>query len=296
MSVVQPVNTFTRRCVNFGFGRLQWRRPFSSQAKPSKPIFFDMVHSNNAARIRLWLRLKEGVGDAIERRVVTYPDLQSAEFAAVNPLKKVPGYIREDGSTVFESNVILGYLEDKYRSKSPSFTPGDPEGRQVMELFIRIHDLYIASPNCTAPGFSHSQGAMYLSYGFHGEARGMDLKTRAAKVAEIWKQLNWLNDHLVGPYLIGDKVTLADFTWYPTTIFMEFMLPRVFGWPNIFSTGESPLPKLAAWWEHLTSQPAFAEVRNDIFTYWVELEKQGQFKHIIDEIANDKDGLKFKYP
>ena len=30
--------------------------------------------------------------------------------------------------------------------------------RAFMNLLIRIHDLYIASPNCTQPGFSHTQG------------------------------------------------------------------------------------------------------------------------------------------
>ena len=61
---------------------------------------------------------------------------------------------------VIESAVILSYLEDKYgasASKSPSFTPDTPEGRQQMALLVRMHDLYVASPNCTAAGFSHSQ-------------------------------------------------------------------------------------------------------------------------------------------
>ena len=56
-----------------------------------KPIFFDMCHSNNAARVRLWMALKRpgGMGHAIESRMLTYPDLKKADFAAVNPLKKV---------------------------------------------------------------------------------------------------------------------------------------------------------------------------------------------------------------
>ena len=60
----------------------------------------------------MWVQLK-GLTDVIETRTVTYPDLQTAEFAAVNPLKKVPALVRADGVTVFESNVILDYLEDK---------------------------------------------------------------------------------------------------------------------------------------------------------------------------------------
>mmetsp|Transcript_106070 Transcript_106070/g.208050 ORF Transcript_106070/g.208050 Transcript_106070/m.208050 type:complete len:268 (-) Transcript_106070:46-849(-) len=265
-------------------------------AEKKKPIFFDMKHSNNAARVRLWIMLKDGMQDEIETKMLEYADLQSEEFIKVNPLKKVPGFIRDDGVCVPESAVILKYLEDEYADRTPSFQPATAKGRQHMELVIRMHDLYIASPNCTAPGFSHSQGAMYLSYGWHGEARGMDLKTRAAKFAEIWKQLNFLNENIVGPYICGDAITLADMTWYPTTIFMEFMLPRVYGWPNVFKETEGPLPTLAKWWTVVSEQPAFKTVRQQIWEFWEEMEGKGQFKPILEEIAADTEGFKFKYP
>merc|ERR1712107_496960 len=148
------------------------------------------------------------------------------------------------GVTVFESNVILEYLEDKYRSHEPSFKPKTPEGRQVMNPMMRVHDLYIASPNCTGPGFSHSQGAMYLSYGWHGPERGMDLKTRALKFAEIWKQLTWLNANIVGPYLVGDNITLADLTWFPTTIFWILCCLACLVGPISFAKWTAPSQRL----------------------------------------------------
>ena len=203
-----------------------------------KPLFFDMQHSNNAARIRLWIALKGLKKNEIDVKMIAYPDLQTPEFAAINPLKKVPALIREDGVSVFESNVILNYLEDKYSAQgSRSFLPPTPEGRQLMDLIVRCHDLYVASPNCTAPGFSHSQGAMYLApyeTKFCSAARTIDRPSRAAKIQELYKQLIWLEENMSseGPYLAGEDLSLADFTWYPTTIFMEFMLPRVFGWPG----------------------------------------------------------------
>ena len=74
----------------------------------------------------------------------------------------------------------------------------------------------------------------------------MKLETRAKKLAEIWKQLNWLEEQCKGPYLAGDRITHADLTWFPTTIFMEFMLPRVYDWPEIFHETDS-FPKLTKW-------------------------------------------------
>ena len=87
----------------------------------------------------------------------------------------------------------------------------------------------------------------------------MDLKTREAKIGEIWRQLTWLEAQVSavhaaegGTNLLGPLLTLADFTWFPTCVFMEFMLPRVFGWPELFdpaatAPAPTPFPALAAW-------------------------------------------------
>jgi len=263
------------------------------------PVFFDMVHSNNAARIRIWLKLKglpEGRG--VETRVVTYPDLQTAEYAEVNPLKKVPALIDEQGHPVYESSVILNYLEDLFEGegRAPSFQPSTPEGRARVAFLCRMHDLYIASPNCTQPNFAHTQGAMYLSpreTAFCSAARAMDRPTRAAKLAEIWKQLCWIESACAGPWMTGAAVTHADMTWFPTAVFMEFMLPRVFGWPEVFRD-PAVFPKLAAWHAHCMKHPAFAETRREIWDYWAAKEKEGQFESIKEELQDDT--YKWKYP
>jgi hypothetical protein len=42
-------------------------------------------------------------------------------------------------------------------------------------------------------------------------------------------------------YLLGNtQLTLADLTCYPGTINMEFILPRVFGWPQDLFTTQVP--------------------------------------------------------
>lgn len=261
----------------------------AAAVKPPKAVFYDMVHSNNAARIRLWIMFK-GLGDVIERKVLTYPDLQTPWFSAVNPLKKMPAFVAETGDCVFESYVILDYLEDKYKGVGSvsSFELDTPEDRAFVQLLIRMHDLYIASPNCSQPGFSHSQGSMYLSpyeTKWCAESRCMNRPKRAAKLAEIWKQLNWLEDTCKGPYLAGSKVTNADFTWYPTTIFMEFMLPRVFQWPEIFKD-TACFPKLVAWHQNCTADPMFAQVRQEIWDFWEVKETEGQFESIKGELED----------
>lgn len=106
----------------------------------------------------------------------------------VNPLRKVPAAIDANGNNLFEASVILNYLEDKFMGYLPrkgvaagvddawgsslvprpssyaaGFRPETPEARAAVEKLVRVHDLYIASANCTQWGFTHTQGAMYLS-------------------------------------------------------------------------------------------------------------------------------------
>eukprot|EP00466_Bigelowiella_natans_P015133 jgi/Bigna1/126442/aug1.2_g1150 len=234
--------------------------------------------------------------------MIVYDTLQSPEFARVNPFKKVPALIRADGVPIYESAVILRYLDYKYKDVTgPAFVPECAEKRSLMELMIHCHDLYIASPNCTEPGFSHSQGAMYLApfeTPFCPASRTIDRSTRAKKIRELWKQLCILEARIEGQrqqdgnssgqYLVGDKLSLADFTWYPTTIFMEFMLPRVFGWPDIFRD-DTHFPQISRWWTGLTMKEEhhrFAKVREQILAYWEQKWREGQFESILEEVKD----------
>lgn len=130
-------------------------------------VFYDMPHSNNAARIRIWLALKGLPNGAVTTKAVAYDDLASRAYAAVNPMRKVPALIDARGGALFESSVCLDYLEDKFcglgSGDGPkTFRPNTPEQRAHVAKLVRVHDLYIASPNSTQPGFAHTQGAMYL--------------------------------------------------------------------------------------------------------------------------------------
>merc|ERR1712232_254108 len=140
------------------------------------------------------------------------------------------------------------------------------------------------------------QGAMYLppyETAFTSQERSMDRASRAAKIAEIWQQLTWLESQIKQPYMGGARVSHADMTWYPTAIFMEFMLPRVFNWPAVFHETVH-FPKLTAWFEMLSKDPIFAAVHGEIWDFWVQKEKDGQFTPIRDEIKDPN--FKWKYP
>jgi len=183
-----------------------------------------------------------------------------------------------------------------------------------MNLLIRVHDIYVSSPNCTQPGFSHTQGSMYLApceTPWCPAVRVMDAATRAAKIAEIFKQVKWLEQQLrlnsnctssngnnpcVG--LVENRLSLADLVWYPTVSFMEYLLPRNFGWPDITDVNESPFPLVASWYTHLTEAhpDTFGAARHGVVSFFGEKDGDGMFVELRKLTLEDNSSTyKWKY-
>jgi len=113
--------------------------------------------------------------------------------------------------------------------------------------------------------------------------RGMSVEVRAAKIADLWKHMTWLDEHIDGDgFLTGDHLTLADLTWFPTFVFMEFLLPRVFGWDDILNQ-DKYFPNIHRCYTAMKQHPAMDATRTDIWEYWEDMEKAGQFEPIIEE-------------
>jgi len=289
-----------------------------------RPVLYDMKHSNNAARCRLWLQLKGVPEELCGTKMLTYADLKDGEFEKVNPLKKFPamqawkkvvkdtnmGSASSDESTtgpwnyyyesqpIFESHVIMQYLEDKFGkvvNPDRKFVPKLAEEQAHMNLLCRIHDIYVSSPNNTQPGFAHTQGCMYLApypTDWCAPERCMDRDRRAAKLAELWKQLNWLESKLDGkasPYMCGRMITVADMTWYPTLVFMEYLLPRNFGWCDITCEKSSVFPQIAKYCTYMkTNHREFADVREGIWTFFSTQDEAGMMAGIREEVKDKR--------
>jgi len=97
-----------------------------------------------------------------------------------------------------------------------------------------------------------------------------------------------------GPFLAGQDVTLADVTWYPTCLLLEYFLPTVFGWLEIFHE-QDYFPKLTLWFERLTKYgPEFGNLRKDIWNFWESMDAIGQYD-LIKEETKDKN-FKWIFP
>ena len=268
-----------------------------------KCIFYDVKHSNNSARVRLWLRLNGGLENHIKIVMLGHDDLdQGDKLAEVNPLKKIPAFVTDTGLKLFESFVILSYLEDRFGASesgatAPRLVLGTPEDRAFVQLLVRIHDIYISSPNCTQPHFAHTQGCLYLDpvpTKYTPARRTMpDHTIRAAKLKEIYERLCWLEDTIKLPYMAGESISHADITWYPTCIFFEVLLPYVFGWAPIFYETKY-FPCLTEWFATCYINEHFASVRHDIYETLMQQKEEGRFD-LVREVAGNTPHLKWVY-
>jgi len=257
--------------------------------------------------------------------MVTYTDMRCPWFKDINPNQKVPAIVIPNGSgqdVLYESNVIYEYLVDSY-GVPPNLAPGVPFfqhrdlsaiHRAKVNLMCRVHDMYVASPNCNQPGCTHSQGALYLpppgdkTVDPTEGRRAIDITTRSRKITELWTRWRWLEElsSSLGdsPYLAGNHLSMADTTWFPTAVFMEFLLKHVADWPTLFAdyhaeSGETAdfkapkavygewvdtetwnpgpvdskmlhrFPKLTAWYPELLKIADFRRVREEIMGFWL---------------------------
>jgi glutathione S-transferase len=95
-----------------------------------------------AARVRLAVYAK-----ALPVEIVAPPAgwPNNPQFRDISPTGRVPVLILEDGDAVWESAVILEFLEDRLPGSRP-LLPGDALARARARLLVRHADLYLMPP------------------------------------------------------------------------------------------------------------------------------------------------------
>merc|ERR1719362_2661199 len=168
----------------------------------------------------------------------------------------------------------------------------DSDDKAFVNLLVRVHDLYLASSSSSHPRASSTLACMFLASSHEEDAKGptLDKQQRSEKLAEVSKQLQWLERQVRGPFMAGDRITHADMTWFPTAVLMDFILPRVFGWPDVFQEQthkKARFPNLAAWYAKLVEHDSFKSIHTEIKDHWLHNESEGYFDKLKDEYAND---------
>ncbi|KAH6619730.1 glutathione S-transferase [Chaetomium sp. MPI-SDFR-AT-0129] len=159
--------------------------------------------------------LKElGIPHEIED--IPFADVKSARYLAVNPNGRIPAI--EDPNTdltLWESGAILEYLIEKYDTENKlSFPAGSNES------FLAKQWLYYQT---TGQGPYYGQAVWFTKY--HGEQLPSAIERY---VKEINRVVSVVEGHLAkqkeehggkdgfdGPWLVGNKLSYADFAFYP---------------------------------------------------------------------------------
>lgn len=168
---------------------------------------YGVMYSPYTARVVLAARHK-----GIKHKVSMPKDgLKSPAYLKLNPLGKAP--VMKDGATVlFESGVILEYLDAKYKKKR--IVPSNPKDMAQARLLAALFAEYV-QPH-VFPLWRQADPA------------NRDQALVDSKLAEIKKGLDIIESRLkASPYAAGAKFTIADCYAIPTLFWVQALLPPV---------------------------------------------------------------------
>jgi glutathione S-transferase len=180
---------------------------------------YDGGRAPNPRRTRIFLAEK-GIKLPIEQIDLGALEQMSAEYAAVNPLKRVPALELDDGTVITESIAICRYFE-ALQPEPPLFGRGALESARV-EMWNRRMELHLLFP--VSHVFRNSHPAMKAM-----EVPQVPAWAEANK-PRILDFINFLDGELRDrPYITGDTFTVADITGL---VAIDFMKPAKLSVPE----------------------------------------------------------------
>lgn len=164
--------------------------------------------------------------------IAAYTD---APVAPLNPLGKVPVLQRDDGSGLFDSPVIVEYLD---AFKTPALLA--PAGEERWQM-LRMQALADGILDATVTRMTEGRRPLPQQ----------SAETIARQEEKVSRALAFADSLLKGgPYLIQDRFTLADLCLGVALEYVDFRYPH--DWRGRH-------PRLAAWLAGISARPAFAE-------------------------------------
>jgi glutathione S-transferase len=199
---------------------------------------YEIPLSPYAQKVKLAL-LEKGIEFSIE-----LPDLDApGEFLALSPRLEVPVFV-DDAVRLFDSSVILEYLEDRW--PAPPLLPSSPAERARVRTLEEICDTVYDAVN-----WGVAEVMMFK------RAEGPPAERLLAKATTQVQGLNALLERELGDrtWFNGEHFGYADIVVYP---FVN----------GAASLGNKPSPdsKLSAWLKTMRGRPSAGRVKADILT------------------------------
>jgi glutathione S-transferase len=156
-----------------------------------------VFYTNPMSRAQIVRWMLEEVGQPYRAEVLSYPQMKSPAYLAVNPMGKVPA-VRHRGQVVTEGAAICSYLADAFPEAALAPAPGSPErGAYYRWLFFAAGPLEAAITNRALKYDVRPEQSRSLGYG----TLEATLETLEAELERA----------LAGSgYLVGDRFSAVD--------------------------------------------------------------------------------------
>lgn len=169
--------------------------------------------------------------------VLDIPWNADTQVGNYNPLGKVPVLVPKDGETLFDSRVIVEYLE--HVSPVGHLIPQDPTSR------IRVRKI-----EALADGITDAAALIFVEFKRPEAQQSRDWMLR--QQTKVFKGLEALSEALgEGTLFVGNKLTLADIAAACCLGYLDFRFPDI-KWRDTHAN-------LAAFHEKVGSRPSFKE-------------------------------------
>lgn len=192
----------------------------------------------NPRRVRIFLEEK-GLLDKVEFIQIDLAKGENLtpEFAARNPMKKVPVLELDDGTCISETMAICRYFEELHPETTPLLGEG-PMGKAETEQWLRWIEYFFFLP--TGMCFQHTSG--------YFKDRMNPIKEWGEECGKnVEKFFHFLNKHLEGrEYICGDTFSAADINAFTTVDFNKVVDIRI----------KPEQTHLQAWYDRIKARPS----------------------------------------
>ncbi len=176
---------------------------------------YDGGRAVNPRRVRIFLAEK-GIDVPIEPVDIATQQHRTDAFAAINPMRRLPALVLDDGTVIAESVAICRYFE-ALQPDPPLFGRGALEIAQV-EMWNRRAEFNLMGPVTTV--FQHLHPFMKPLVNPQVPDWGEANKPR------VFEFLRFLDGELANrPYIAGNNFTIADITALTAVDFMK--VPKI---------------------------------------------------------------------
>lgn len=200
-------------------GLMLWEHPLSPYAQKVK-----IALREKGVAFTSRTPMGVGSGDAIN------------DFARASPFGEVPCLVLEDGMPIFDSTIMLEYIEEAW--PKPDLLPENPRLAARARMIEEVVDTRYEAVNWALAeirAFRRAEGA-----------KAAELEARAA--AQIAGLNAWLERQFAGPWFCPPHFGWADLS----------VIPYVAGAAG-FGYGPKPGSKLADWFQRTIARPSVAE-------------------------------------